>query len=131
MPGPLTEPEASLPTPIWQSRLVVLVSYYALLGYFLLSSLLYYSRLNLAAIAVWLVQILPLLLFASGLHRNRLRTYAWMCFVILLYFTHGVLVAFDPSRRWLGFLQVALCVNLFVFLLLFIRQYRHHFNVNF
>ena len=131
----MTEPnkaseESPLPSGIVQYRRVILVCYYLLIGYFLLSSILYYGNIQLVAIVVWLIQVLPLSLFAAGLHRSHLRTYAWLCFVILLYFTHGVLVAFDPNRLWLGLTQVTLCTTLFVFLIIYIRSYRDHFKVN-
>ena len=90
----------------------------------------YYGNIQLAAIVVWLIQVLPLALFAAGLYRSNLRTYAWLCFVILLYFTHGVVIAFDPTRLWLGLSQVTLCATLFVFLIIYIRSYRSHFKVN-
>ena len=125
-----TPEEKSLPSGIVQSRRVILICYYLLIGYFLLSSILYYGNIQLVAIVVWLIQVLPLSLFAAGLHRSHLRTYAWLCFVILLYFTHGVLVAFDPNRLWLGLTQVTLCTTLFVFLIIYIRSYRDHFKVN-
>lgn len=130
----MTEPsktaQESLPCGIVYSRRVILVCYYALIGYFLLSSIMYYSNIQLATIVVWLIQVLPLLLFAAGLHRSHLRTYAWLCFVILLYFTHGVVVAFDSTRLWLGLIQVTVCAILFVFLIVYIRSYRNHFKVN-
>ena len=122
--------EASLPPGIVQSRRVILVCYYALVGYFLIGSVSYFGNIQLAVFVVWLIQVLPLSLFAAGLHRSHLRTYAWLCFVILLYFTHGVLVAFDPARLWLGLIQVTLCATLFVFLIIYIRSYRNHFKVN-
>ncbi len=125
----MAETQHKLPPAIAQFRLVILASYYGLVGYFLLSSILYFQALTLAAISIWIIQVIPLLLFAPGLHRTNLRTYAWMCFVVLLYFTHGVLVAFDPSRMWLGIVQVTLCVILFCCLILFIRAYRDHFKV--
>jgi uncharacterized membrane protein len=64
-----------------------------------------------------------------GLLRTNLRTYAWTCFVVLLYFTHGVLLAFDPSRRWLGITETLLSIVMFTAMIVFIRQYREHFKV--
>ncbi len=130
MASPNADSDHLLPPAIVQTRLVILATYYALIAYFLVGNVIFFQGIGLAAITVWLVQIVPLLLFSVGLHRTHLRTYAWMCFVVLLYFTHGVLVAFDPPRLWLGLLQISLCVIMFSFLILFIRQYRNHFEVN-
>lgn len=119
-----------LPRAIQHSRLGVLVCYYGLIVYFLVSNVVFFQGLSLTAITVWIIQTVPMLLFLVGLHRSRLRTYGWMCFVVLLYFTHGVLVAFDPQRLWFGLVQTSLCVIMFGFLILFIRQFRNHFQVN-
>jgi len=47
-----------------------------------------------------------------------------------LYFMHGVLIAFEPGRFWLGFVEATLCTVIFVLLILFIRQYRDHYQVS-
>jgi len=122
--------DRSLPAAIERTRLVVLGSYYGLIAYFLVTSVIFFQNIGLSAITIWLIQTIPLLLFLAGLHRAHLRTYAWMCFVVLLYFIHGVLVAFDPARLWLGLLQIGLCIIMFSSLILFIRQYRTYFSVN-
>lgn len=123
-------PRAKLPKPLQRIKLVVLAAYYGLFLYFLLSSILVYDRLSLISIIVWIIQITPLLIFLPGLHRTHLRTYAWLSFVILLYFIHAVLVAFEPASLWLGVTEVTLCIIAFGFLMLFIRQYRQHYQVN-
>jgi len=51
-------------------------------------------------------------------------------FVCLMYFTHGVLVAFDPARQVLGLVEMALCSSMFCFLILFIKQYKDFYQVN-
>ena len=73
---------------------------------------------------------IPLLPFAIGLHRQQIRIYAWLCLVVLLYFTHGVLVLFDPLRVWLGVIEVNLCIALFGCLVIFIKRYREYYQVN-
>ena len=35
---------------------------------------------------IWLVKLVPLLIFLPGMLRDRLRTYIWLCFVSLGYF---------------------------------------------
>lgn len=120
---------ADLPTNIQRSKWAILFSYYGLFLYFLVSTLLTTGSFSLATPLIWFIQVAPLLIFATGLHRNTFRTYGWMCFVVLLYFTHGVLVAFRSETLWLGLVEVALCVCLFLFLIIYIRQYRAHFQV--
>lgn len=118
-----------LPQNIQRIRLATLATYYALLAYFAINAALVFEEIRLASLAIWLIQIIPLLIFVIGLHRTRLRTFAWLCFVVLLYFIHGVLVAFQPQRLWLGIIEITLCSLLFVLLILFIRQYRKHYQV--
>ena len=107
----------------------MLSAYFGLPLYFLVNTAMVSSGITLATPVIWLIQTLPLLIFLKGLVQNNLKTYAWMCFVVLLYFTHGVLLAFDPARRWLGVTETLLCVTMFVALILFIRQYQIHFKV--
>ena len=104
-------------------------AFFGLLVYFGVSTVMVTTHITLATPVIWLIQTLPLLIFLKGLLQNQLRTYAWMCFVVLLYFTHGVLLAFDPPRRWLGVTELMLCTIMFVAMILYIRQYREHFKL--
>ena len=90
------------PCAIERYRKFILVSYYGLFAYFLVNSYMYFDKLSLITIVVWLIQIVPLLIFVVGLHKIKIRTYGWLCFVCLMYFTHGVLVAFDPGQASFG-----------------------------
>ena len=119
-----------LPIPIKRSKAVLLASYYGLIIYFFAASILATGNLNLATLFIWLIQVLPLLLFLPGLHTNRLRTYGWASFLVLLYFIHAVLVVFDPARRGLGVVEILLCCTLFVTLIVFIRQFKAHYRVS-
>lgn len=125
----MTTSEA-LPSNIELLRKSLLAAYYALLAYFVFTAATVFGDFRAASFAIWLIQVTPLLIFAPGLHRAVLRTYGWVSFVILLYFMHGVLIAFDPERFWLGIVEVSLCVTIFVLLILFIRQYRIHYQVS-
>lgn len=121
----------TLPIPIKCSKTLVLASTYGLIFYFFAATLLATRSLNLATLFIWLIQSLPLLLFLPGLHANRLRTYGWVSFLVLLYFIHAVLVAFDPARRGLGIVEILLCCALFVALIIYIRQFKAHYQVSF
>lgn len=119
----------TLPKNIEHTRLAILSSYYALLFYFAINALAVFGDFRLTSLVVWLIQAAPLLLFAPGLHRAHLRTYGWVCFVILLYFMHGVVIAFEPERLWFGLVEVLLCTLIFILLIIFIRLYRAHYKV--
>ena len=121
---------AALPPAVSNARRVVLGSVYGLLLVFLVSSLQATLRPGLATLVIWTIQVLPLLCFLPFLHRTRLRAYAWLSFVSLVYFIHGVLLAFDPARSLLGMVETLFCTSLFIALVAFIRAYRKHFNVS-
>jgi uncharacterized membrane protein len=63
---------------------------------------------------LWLVQTLPLAIFIPGLLRQRYRTYSWICFAILMYFTWSVTNAMAPWARWWDLLIVLLTVSIFI-----------------
>lgn len=130
MNEPVTPLSAS-PTGIVLRRiqLLVLACCYGLLVYFMVSSILAINSFSFSTLVIWLIQTIPLLIFMPGMHKQHLRSFAWVSFVVLLYFMHGVLVAFDPGRLVFGLIEVGLCSLLFVFLILYIRQYRLHFGV--
>ena len=79
---------------------------------------------GLAGLAAWAIQALPLLALLPGLHGGRPRGYAWLGFVIQLYFIHGVILAFAPARLGWGLAQIALAVLIFTALIAFIRRRR-------
>lgn len=66
------------------------------------------------SIKLWLVQCVPLLIFVPGLLQQRFRTYSWICFVILLYFTWSVVNAMSPFMRWQDIVVVILSVTIFI-----------------
>ena len=108
----------------------MLNAYYGLIIYFGVDTISISNDFTLTVVLIWLIRVMPLLLFSVGLHQNHPRTYTWLCFVVLLYLINGVLVSFDPERRIMGIVYVVLSVTLFSFLILFIRLYREHYQVN-
>ena len=92
------------------ARIIFLTCYLCLLALF--------TVLNITeadgGFALWLVQCVPLLIFVPGLLQQRYRTYSWVCFVILLYFTWSVVNAMSPFVRWHDIVVVALSVIMFI-----------------
>src|SRR5690606_12523264 len=72
----------------------------------------------------WMVlKVLPLLAAVFGVLKGRRYTYQWLSMLVLLYFTEGVVRAFDPGLG--GVLAVAeavLSAALFIVVLLYARQ---------
>ena len=99
----------------------VVGSYCALLGLFLINSLTALDQFSLAIPVIWLLQSAPLLGFARAVRRKNAQQLIWLSLVVLLYFMHGVLVAFDPAGRIVGAAELGLSVLLFCALLLYLR----------
>ena len=62
-------------------------------------------------LTIWVMRVLPLLIFVPGLIRDNPRTYVWLCFVILLYFLTLVLRLFvDPADpvAWVAMCSVVI-----------------------
>ncbi len=70
---------------------------------------------------ILIFQTLPLLVFAPGLLAGSPRTHVWLCFVALLYFTQGVMMALQPSYRLWGVGEIVLAVSLFIDAFLYTR----------
>src|SRR5690554_2381558 len=77
------------------------------------------------SLTLWLVQSLPLLLFVPGLLKHYYRTYSWLCFVLLFYFTAFTVDAMSPLRDWADYLGVSLSVIMFISAMLASRWRQH------
>lgn len=61
----------------------------------------------------WLVlQLLPILVPLPGFLRGRLISTFILCLGSLLYFIHGVMLAFHPELHWLGYAELMFAVGL-------------------
>ncbi|MFT6389851.1 MAG: putative membrane protein [Cellvibrionaceae bacterium] len=74
----------------------------------------YSAYLVLVAVIIWdtwiaaterfwiplLLQMAPLLLVLPGLISKYYRSYSWLCFLSLAYFTSYVVQVYSPSRQW-------------------------------
>lgn len=80
------------------------------------------------SIGWWLMQVLPLLLILPQLHKPLRRPLQWLGFLVLFYFTAGVLQMFsiDTFQRWSGALTVLGCCLLFALAIVRLRQLRSY-----
>jgi len=77
------------------------------------------------AALVLLVLVAPLLFPLRGLLHGRRYTFAWSCFLALIYFTHGVMEAYsDDITRPLGLLEVLFSSLWFLAAMAYIKT--HH-----
>jgi uncharacterized membrane protein len=79
-----------------------------------------------ASIGLWLMQTVPLLLTLPGLLKLKSRALQWLGFLVLFYFTNGVLQASsaEPAQRWLGLVTLLLCLVLFTAVIVAVRSTR-------
>lgn len=121
----------AIPAVVTQSRKAVLAFYFGILGLFTADAILTLFRGAPLGVAIflWLFRLLPFLIFLPGLRRNNLRTYAWLSFVVLMFFTHAVVTAFVPGELFYGLIYSFLCVGLFCALLMYIRMAKKHLGL--
>jgi uncharacterized membrane protein len=127
----LTDNFPQPPAVIEKSRRIVMLSFYALIAIFTAYGLVQFIREGnmVAVIFLWLVKVLPLLIFIPGLHKRHLRTHAWLSFVVLLYFVVNVQTAFIEHTRVYGIITTLTLSVLFYALVVFIRSYREFHKV--
>ncbi|GAB2198163.1 DUF2069 domain-containing protein [Sessilibacter sp. MAH4] len=65
--------------------------------------------------SIIIIQTLPLIIFIPGLiHKKHYKTYSWLCFVVLLYFTAYVTEVGSPLMRWTDITGLLLTIGLFI-----------------
>jgi uncharacterized membrane protein len=70
---------------------------------------------------IWAGKLLPLLLFVPGMLRDRLRSFIWLCFVVLLYFITLVERLFAQPESTLASVGMVAVVGLFVSAMLYVK----------
>jgi uncharacterized membrane protein len=73
---------------------------------------------------IWIIQLLPLAILVPGLIRGGHRSYALLCFVVMIYFMAAVINAFTPGYTWPPYVEIALVCVIFVASLLYARYVR-------
>jgi uncharacterized membrane protein len=110
----------------WQGVLKKIV----LVSVLLLMALLSYNTLVAPPIdkqpnsTMWVVQLLPLAILLPGLARGGHRSYALLCFVIMIYFMAAVLNAFTPGYTWPPYVEIVLVTLIFCSALVYARLVR-------
>jgi len=92
----------TLETKVKITRSLTLVSYFGLLALFVAWYLVLAPVPDANPWVIIGVQSALLLCFLPTIISGRPRGHAWLCFVVLIYFTHGVLVATNPASAEIG-----------------------------
>jgi uncharacterized membrane protein len=72
-------------------------------------------------LVIYLIVLLPLVMFAPGVFMNNTRTLIWMGFVLLLYFASAVFGVTKPEPNILDIAELTLTVTLFCGAMLYTR----------
>ncbi len=70
---------------------------------------------------IWVLKLMPLLLFLPGMRKDNLRSYIWLCFVCLGYFMILVQRIFAQPDSLLVISGLAAVVLLFIAAMLYVR----------
>ncbi|KZY31383.1 MULTISPECIES: DUF2069 domain-containing protein [unclassified Oleiphilus] len=70
------------------------------------------------------VKLSPLLIILPGLIKDSLRSYTWLCFIVLFYFTQAVVEAFLSQGAGLDLVITLLTVNIFLSAMFYIKWER-------
>lgn len=103
----------TLETKVRLTRTVSLLSYIGLLALFVAWYLVLAPVPGANPWVIIGVQSSLLLAFIPTMISGRPRGHAWLCFVILLYFSHAVLVAANPASQLIGLTYSILTGTLF------------------
>lgn len=74
-----------------------------------------------APLFIWVIRLLPLIIFIPGMRADKLRSYIWVCFVSLLYFMMLVLRLFADPTKLVSIVGMISVVSLFVSAMLYVR----------
>lgn len=110
------------PTPAW-IRPLCLGSFVILIILQTLSAIHAVQNEGAAAYLVFGIKVLPLLLFIPSLWKNQKRAYAWLGFILCLFFLEPVVDFVAGQQPWLNGLLIANLILLFSASILFIRRY--------
>ncbi len=103
------------------SVILTWASFGALIGLFALNNLMASD----GSLRFFLVQTVPLIIFVPGMVRRRYKTFSWLCFATLLYFTAYVVEVGAPSRTQGDSIALGLTVVLFIAAMLSSRWLQH------
>lgn len=76
-------------------------------------------------ITLFVLQLLPFALVLPGVLKHSWRAFAWLCFILQLYFMQAVMTVFSPARSALDWFTLTVVVSVFVIAMMHVRWKRH------
>ncbi|MGI9286264.1 MAG: DUF2069 domain-containing protein [Pseudomonadales bacterium] len=106
------------------ARTICLASCALLVFLYAIKTLVLWPKSFDTRLVIFVLQSLPFLALLPGLLQRRWRSYAWLCFIVLLYFMNAVLALFSPERQPVDWLVLLAVVSVFMAAMMFIRWRR-------
>lgn len=106
------------------ARTVCLLSCALLVFLYAIKTLFLWPKALDTRLIIFALQALPFLVLLPGMLQRRWRTYAWLCFIVLLYFMNAVLALFSPGRQPIDWLVLLAVISVFMAAMMFIRWRR-------
>jgi len=103
-------------------RIVTLIAYALLL---IQLTALNITDEEFGSVARWFMQCVPLLLPLPGIILQHYKSYSWLCFILLLYFTVYVVEIGSPLYAWQDATGLALTVVAFIGAMMTSRWLQH------
>ncbi len=75
-------------------------------------------------VVIFVLQALPFAALLPGMIKRHWRNYAWLCFIVLLYFMNATLALFSPHRLIVDWFIMVAVISVFMAATLFVRWRR-------
>ena len=75
----------------------------------------------------WLLQAVPLLMMLPGVFTKRYRSFSWVCFLMLAYFSSYVVQVYSSNAQWIDWLGLVTTIIIFVSAMLASRLLQRYF----
>ncbi|MBU2710275.1 DUF2069 domain-containing protein [Zooshikella harenae] len=103
--------------------LITKVLYIALLIYLILDTWFLRPPDGVSLSVITLVKVLPLCLLIPGIYKGKPRSHAWLCFILTVYFTAGVLATWQTPELWENWFLTLTSATAFITSMLYIRWF--------
>ncbi len=106
------------------ARYACLISCALLVSLYAIKTLYLWPKAIDTRAVIFVLQALPFVALLPGMLKRRWRSYAWLCFIVLLYFMNATLALFSPERLLVDWFVMAAVISVFIAAMLFVRWRR-------
>lgn len=106
------------------ARYACLISCALLVLLYAIKTLVLWPKAIDTRLIIFALQALPFVALLPGMLKRHWRSFAWLCFIVLLYFMNATLALFSPQRLVVDWFIMLGVVSVFMTATLFIRWRR-------